>query len=260
MNIKEYKKILELLPLGFAFYDGNKDLIFSNKNAKKISPNLFPKEFEGLNISLKNIRKLYTGKTIIVDDFLDYSLNIKPLNKMRGGCIILTRDTSDKRGYVYLATHDSMTGLYNRNFFETEFERFKNGRDFPISIIYIDIDKLKVINDKYGHAIGDTAIIKTAEIIKGSIRKYDVAARVGGDEFVILVPEAENEVAVRIIGKIQKKLETHNIKSERPIKVSMGYGIAKNKREAELVLTEADQNMYKQKKKKHSIHIIQKYV
>lgn len=194
------------------------------------------------------------GKTIFVDDFLNYILNIKPLKKMKDGCITLVWDISDKNGYVYLATHDSMTGLYNRWFFETEFERFKNGREFPVSLIFLDIDKLKAINDKYGHTVGDTIIIKTAEILKKSIRKNDIAARVGGDEFVILVPETDDKVASRIIGKIQKELETHNKKSKRLIKVSMGYGVAGDKKEMELVLKEADQNMYKQKKK-NIVHI-----
>lgn len=249
MNIKEYKKILELLPLGFAFYDGNGNLVFANKKAGKISQHLFPQKFKNLNISIENIQKLNTGKTILVEDSLYYQLNIKPLKKMEEGCVILAQDTSNKKGYVYLATHDSITGLYNRGFFETEFERFKNGRDFPISIIYLDINKLKIINDKYGHNIGDNIIIKTGEIIKDSVRKYDIAARVGGDEFVILVPKADVKITERIIDRIHKKIEIYNKKAKMPMKVSVGYGVAQSRKNMERKLTEADQKMYRQKKK-----------
>ncbi|MBU0534847.1 MAG: GGDEF domain-containing protein [Patescibacteria group bacterium] len=247
MNIKEYKKILELLPLGFAFYDGNGDLIYSNKNASRISPDIFPKKFKDLIISPKNIRKLNTGKTTFIDDYLYYNLNIKPLNKMEQGCIILARDTSDKSGYAYRATHDSMTGLYNRGFLETEFERFKNGRDSPVSVIFLDIDKLKTINDTHGHVAGDKVIKNTGEIIKKSIRKSDVAARMGGDEFVILIPKADNKIALRIMDTINNKVLRQNKKSKIPLSVSMGYTTANDKNGMRFMLSTADRNMYKNK-------------
>lgn len=253
MNPKDYKKLVESIPVGVAVYDGKGELVFANRNAKRISRKLFPKKFKDLNLIPKEIRNLNAGRTVFHEESLYYQLCIKPIKKMGEGCVILAQDTSNKNGIMYMAMHDSMTGLYNRQFFEAEFERLKYSRDFPIALIYLDLDNLKQTNDLHGHETGDALIDNTAEIIQKSIRRYDVAARIGGDEFVILVPKADTEVVHKIIGRFNKNTDDFNKKAKIKIKVSVGTAIASNKRQMIVKLHEADQKMYMQKREKSTI-------
>jgi diguanylate cyclase (GGDEF)-like protein len=91
-----------------------------------------------------------------------------------------------------LATTDGMTGLWNRRqfmvFAEAEWQRFRRYRR-PLSLLTVDIDRFKDINDRYGHGVGDQVIIRVAEICRAQKRGSDIAARLGGEEFAILLPE-----------------------------------------------------------------------
>jgi PAS domain S-box-containing protein len=109
---------------------------------------------------------------------------------------------NDKR-ILKLTYNDSLTGLYNRRFFEKEIERLDTQRQLPISIIVADINGLKIINDSLGHKKGDELLIKSAELLKEVIREEDILARYGGDEFAILLPQTEKSVAEKIIKRIK---------------------------------------------------------
>ncbi len=86
-----------------------------------------------------------------------------------------------------------MTGLYNRRFYEEKIKRLDTTRNLPISIIMGDVNNLKVINDRFGHEKGDELLVKAAEAIHNVCRTDDIAARWGGDEFVILLPKTKNQ-------------------------------------------------------------------
>ena len=88
----------------------------------------------------------------------------------------------------FIGTHDNLTKLYNRAFFEEELSRLEKSRLFPVSIIMIDVDELKIINDTQGHAVGDKMLQRMAKVLKESFRAEDVVARIGGDEFVVVLP------------------------------------------------------------------------
>ena len=146
----------------------------------------------------------------------------------------------------YLSLHDSLTGIYNRNFFETEMERYNNQRFYPITIIVADIDGLKLINDSMGHKKGDELIKKSAEILKNSLRSSDVLARMGGDEFAILLPHTDCTTAEKIKNRILFKLEEHNNNHpELPVYLSIGMATAKNNKiDLESLYKQADDIMY----------------
>ena len=155
-----------------------------------------------------------------------------------------------------LSIRDTLTGLYNsRHFYaqlENEIKRTK--RYFhPLSLIFIDIDKLKVINDTYGHMIGDKVILLIAEIIMASLRSEDAAYRFAGDEFTVILPETfSNEagvVADRIRSKIKKESIVINDKKISGITVSIGIAEYQKNEEIEQFVHRADLAMYKSKGK-----------
>ena len=107
----------------------------------------------------------------------------------------------------YLSTHDILTGLYNRNFFETELHRFQDSRFFPVSIIVIDLDHLKHVNDLFGHATGDEMIFRAAQVLKDSFRTEDIIARMGGDEFVVLLPKTDEGAVQEALQRLRQRAQ-----------------------------------------------------
>lgn len=106
-------------------------------------------------------------------------------------------------GISYLSYHDVLTGLYNRRFYEEEIQRMDVKKNLPISIIMGDINGLKLINDAFGHGIGDKLLKVAANSIETRCRRDDVIARWGGDEFVILLPKTEKIEAEKIVKEIK---------------------------------------------------------
>jgi diguanylate cyclase (GGDEF)-like protein/PAS domain S-box-containing protein len=155
----------------------------------------------------------------------------------------------------YLSNHDKLTGLYNRRFFDEELKRLYNSRQYPISIIVGDMNKLKNINDNYGHSMGDRYIKRTAEAIKDTVRNEDVVARIGGDEFAVILPETDYSTAEEVVKRILERIEEENKIEELPVplRIALGYETTdcnnqnpsvKNIRRC---YNKADQKMYEQK-------------
>ena len=152
----------------------------------------------------------------------------------------------------YLAFRDALTDVYNRHYLMEYLNLLEDQKDlFPIGIIFVDMDDLKKINDTFGHKVGDFYIVKVAEAIKLSVRSNDKVFRIGGDEFIILVSRANEDILEKIIERIQKRIDKINEmeKLSPPLSVSIGYSIWKSHdvpfQEA---LEEADSNMYRKKK------------
>ena len=156
----------------------------------------------------------------------------------------------------FMSFHDSLTGLYNRAYFEEELDRLESGRQYPISIISCDLDGLKQINDTLGHDVGDKAIKSAAKILGGgTFRKEDVVARIGGDEFVILLPSVDLDQNPIIIERLEQGIQNHNTSNldddlYRPISMSYGYSIVHKGSSLVSGYKAADQDMYVNKVKK----------
>lgn len=108
------------------------------------------------------------------------------------------------------ATKDPLTGLYNKKHFEIDIKTFttlSRRENIPLSLIVLDIDNFKGINDNFGHQAGDKVIIEIAKIIKNSIRSYNMPYRIGGEEFAIILPNCRENRAVQIAERIRKKIE-----------------------------------------------------
>ena len=148
----------------------------------------------------------------------------------------------------YLSTHDALTGVYNRTYFEAEMNRLQKGRRFPVSIIMLDTDELKRINDTYGHAEGDQLLQTVARLVQDVLRAEEVFARIGGDEFAVLLPRAEANTGHQVIARIKAQLEKHASENgDERIKISIGLGVANEQEDLTQALKRADANMYADK-------------
>jgi len=167
------------------------------------------------------------------------------------GCVLVFRDSSERKErqkrIEYLSYHDQLTDLYNRRFFEEELRRLDVERNLPLSIIYADVNGLKVINDAFGHEYGDQLLVQVAEAMKDSCRADDIIARIGGDEFLILLPKTDGTQAQSIISRIQERIGVVYVNG---MSASISLGL-ETKTEAlqsmNEVLIRAEQNMYQEK-------------
>ena len=149
----------------------------------------------------------------------------------------------------YLGYHDALTGLYNRGFFEEELQRHERGRQFPISLIIADIDDLKVINDNLGHAQGDDVLQRAAKLLSSVLRADDIVARIGGDEFAVILPRTNAEQADFVLKRIEDRLKFSNLEPEK-IPLCLSFGVATAEKGASLreTLNQADVSMYRDKR------------
>ena len=141
--------------------------------------------------------------------------------------------TSRKKAQIdleYLAMHDGLTGLFNRVYFETELKQFSatasrgNG---PHTLLYLDLDRFKVINDTVGHHHGDMVLRNISSLITSRLRESDFFARIGGDEFALLLPNTDQKTALVLATNICKLLDDYQCKIEHEIfKVNCSIGIA----------------------------------
>ncbi|MGD0707300.1 MAG: sensor domain-containing diguanylate cyclase [Anaerolineaceae bacterium] len=153
----------------------------------------------------------------------------------------------------FLSTHDPLTGIHNRAYFEEEMARLENSRGFPVSIIIGDVDKLKVTNDRYGHDAGDNVLKRVAQILKESFRSEDVVARTGGDEFAILLPETDHQAAQQAMERVQEALKVAASKWQEPgLSISMGTATCEKGTALSRVMKLADDQMYHGKKQTSS--------
>lgn len=164
-----------------------------------------------------------------------------------GAVVTFTDITESKKAQEhinYLSTHDPITGVYNRMFFENELIRIDKSKNMPISIIYGDVNGLKLLNDILGHEKGDELLKKTAGIMTKVSRKNDIVARVGGDEFVMLLPNTDDEEAKSIVQSIKTALANEKIAE---IKGSISVASATKttlEQDIKMVLNDAETEMY----------------
>jgi diguanylate cyclase (GGDEF)-like protein len=152
---------------------------------------------------------------------------------------------------IQMATIDELTGITNRRGFMLLGEKslqYAFRVRLPLSLLFLDLNHFKAINDKFGHDIGDDALRQMAEILCNVFRDADIFARLGGDEFVVLLPGSGSEHCQRIQERLNQALENFNTNSEKPYQLSCSIGIveydATTAPDINMLLCLADDEMY----------------
>lgn len=170
--------------------------------------------------------------------------------KIVGGVITfldITQKKERENQIEYLSSHDTLTGLFNRSSLEFFYAEFSTERHLPLSVIFGDLNGLKMTNDVFGHLAGDSLLAGAARILTESIRKVDVAARIGGDEFLILLPNTGKNEVREVIRRIKQGFEGKRLDA---VNYSMALGSATRqsvKGSIETLIAVAEEEMYKDK-------------
>lgn len=266
---QKYRLIFEHNPFGIIHFDKMGIIIKCNEKFSKIVGiphkilvgfdlmKLYDLKFMGvLTNSLDGKQEIYEG------DYKSFSLNreipirviFDPIfsdNKEVVGGIGIVEDVSEKKRkqaeIIYLSYRDQLTGLYNRRFYEEELKRLDIRRNLPITIVMADVNGLKLINDSFGHALGDELLKKVAYAIEKGCRGDDVIARLGGDEFVVILTKTNYHQAEQIIKRINDFVLKEKVGSI-DISISFGYETKYNEKEdIGEIFKNAEDNMYRHK-------------
>lgn len=217
------------------YFTQTKEGIFKSEELeyKKSDNSLFWTKLEGIQIHERD------DDILILWSFIDIDKEVKYREKLKE-----------------LASVDPMTGLYNRRFFMTSSSNILElaHRDMSdTSVIMLDIDKFKNINDTYGHQVGDEVIIALSDILKKYTRQSDIICRFGGEEFLILLPKTKIEGAVIIAEKLRSCLEKNEIKlsNNETLQFTTSFGVSqvdiKNDKNIESTIKRADAALYEAK-------------
>jgi len=166
------------------------------------------------------------------------------------GYIAICSDATAKKAMEYISEHDKLTSLANRGRldFVLEKEFFKSLRyKHPLSIILIDIDHFKKVNDTHGHLVGDSVLIEIANLLTAITRKSDTTGRWGGEEFLIICTDTELSGALTLAENLRMSIEKHDFKTIGNTTVSIGVSQLEKNDSLESMLKRCDDNLYKAK-------------
>ena len=239
--------------------------LFGAKSKAELLQSL-PKIFRGEMYSsfAEQLQDLWDGKLVQQREVVNYSLAGDALhihlefavmssyvNDWGQVLISLIDITARKKAEAYLeylGKHDVLTQLRNRAFYTEELNRLSRKGPWPISVIAIDMNGLKAINDEHGHAAGDAMLRRIGEVLAKSVDAPDCAARVGGDEFMVLMPGSDERSAQGMQERILSMLELNNqFYPGQTIHIAIGSATGQEGSVLETVVHSADQSMYAEK-------------
>jgi diguanylate cyclase (GGDEF)-like protein len=209
--------------------------------------------------------ELWEGRLFHQREVLNYSLegnevhvhlqfSVFPGHEARWDLVLvaLTDITARKKAEAYLeflGKHDVLTKLKNRSFYIDEINRLERKGPFPVTAIAVDVNGLKAVNDQLGHAAGDALLRRAGEVLAKAVEKPFQAARIGGDEFMVLMPGTDERGGETVIDSIRQLLEVNNqFYSGMPLSFAMGAATAHEGERLEPMLQRADAAMYAEKR------------
>ncbi|BDA83807.1 diguanylate cyclase [Aureimonas sp. SA4125] len=174
--------------------------------------------------------------------------------------VALTDITARKKAEAYLeylGKHEVLTRLYNRSFYVDELNRLERMGPYPVTVIIADLNGLKPINDELGHAAGDAMLRRAGEVLNGAVSKPHHAARIGGDEFCVLMPATAADEAQAMVDAIEKLTEINNqFYAGNRLSFSIGCATGVEGERLEEVVKRADAAMYERKREYYSVEAI----
>lgn len=274
---RRFRSLLENVKLITGIMDKDGRIIFIN-NFALLSTGYKKEEVIGHNyfeifvpdkvriVAIDWFRKSLDQKEIIIHDFdpiqtkngeirfvnWNHTLLFDSVGNVSGIAVIgvdITESLRFQERLKHMSFHDSLTGLYNRTYFEEELNFLEEDSYVPVGMIVCDVDGLKLVNDTLGHSTGDKLLWLTASIIKKCFREQDKVCRIGGDEFAIILPKSELSSVEQACHRIRKAVEKYNLENEEfPLSLSVGYAVSgKSDENVRSVFKEADNNMYQEK-------------
>jgi diguanylate cyclase (GGDEF)-like protein/PAS domain S-box-containing protein len=268
--------LLEAVPDALVVADAEGNVIFSNAQAEKLFgysraeflgkpiEMLMPERFRAAHVENRaaylfapSIRRMSIGRELVAlrRDGTEFPLEmtLSPFASEFGQLTIaIARDVTERRQTEdrlrYLGGHDTLTGLYNRHAFEEQQSRLARGRQFPVSIVVVDLDTLKETNDLFGHAAGDEMLKRAATVLVQAFRADDTIARMGGDEFAALLPSTGRQAAAAAVDRVARCLRRHNAVTQGPtLNFSIGVATVERGQSLAQCVREADLAMYQNK-------------
>lgn len=273
MSEERYRTLVSKMYQGLSLYEGsgnadekftNYRLLDANRSYEKLIGlkrkdilgktvlEIFPQIDKSYIEKLEHVKE--TGETIYYENYIkekDKYHQVVAYRPKKSQIAIIVNDITKRKcmekEMEYLSYRDQLTGLYNRRFFEEELRRLDAQGNLPFTIVMGDVNGLKLVNDSFGHAMGDELLKKVAEVIRKGCRKEDIIARLGGDEFVILLPKTDIYGTEQIIKRIKSRALKEKVGAV-DISISFGYETKKDKEiKASEVLKKAEDYMYKKK-------------
>ena len=217
----------------------------------------------------EQLADLWDGKLFQLREVVNYALDGSELHLLLQFSVLpghehdwslvqvaLTDITARKKAEAYLeflGGHDVLTKLYNRSFYVDELNRLERKGPSPVTIIVIDLNGLKAANDQWGHAAGDALLRRVGEVLNAAVEKPCHAARIGGDEFAVLMPGAQEREGQAMMENIEKLIEVNNqfysgTARALPLSLSMGAATSQNRERLEEVAKRADLRMFEAKR------------
>ncbi|PKL02787.1 MAG: hypothetical protein CVV55_02660 [Synergistetes bacterium HGW-Synergistetes-2] len=221
-----------------------------------ISRKLYKKVDRSLNLLFEGVVKTEQGEYDSLDPDLleDAPFELRELGIAFSSMAETVRSKTAE--LEFRSFHDELTGLYNRAYFEDAMRRFDSGRFNPVTVVVCDVNGLKMINDTLGHKAGDDLIVAAANALANAGRKTDIVARIGGDEFAMLLPESTDETAGEVLRRIRSEIDEYKRGEDSlPLNIACGAATTSGRiQNIEALFSEADKQMYasKQLEKPHS--------
>ncbi|AFA47385.1 diguanylate cyclase and metal dependent phosphohydrolase [Acetobacterium woodii DSM 1030] len=159
----------------------------------------------------------------------------------------ITKRKKNEEAICYLSDHDYLTGVYNRRYYEEALTKIDVAENMPLSLVISDVNGLKLINESFGHAVGDELLKKVADIIVKECRDQDIVARLSGDEFIILLPRTDGVQTAQLVKNMKNNALKESIGAIE-FSISFGYETKAHVNEdVQEVLKNAENNMYRHK-------------
>lgn len=212
---------------------------------------------------------LWNGKLLQQREVINYALDGEALNFLMQFSVLpgheddwalvqvaLTDITARKKAEAYLeflGKHDVLTKLHNRSYWVDEIDRLQRGGPAPVTIVIADLNGLKAVNDRSGHAAGDQLLRRAGEILTAAVEPPVKAARIGGDEFAVILPAADARAGQAMIDGIRKLTELNNqYYGNQPLSFAMGMATSRAGERLEEVAKRADAAMYEDKRRHYA--------